>query len=112
MNLFQSYTSLVKSSGAGDKVFSLLDRHPEAPGTGCQAVASSEVGEASLVLPSAAKQTAGQSSCSVAIKDVSFAYPSRPDNPVLKHFNLKVPSGKTIALVGSSGKFVACALSF
>ena len=32
MNLFQSFTSLLKSSGAGDKVFSLLDRSPAAPG--------------------------------------------------------------------------------
>jgi len=31
LNLFQSYTSLLKSSGAGDKVFELLDRQPPPP---------------------------------------------------------------------------------
>ena len=34
MNLFNSYSSLIKSSGAGDKVFELLDRRPPPPGTG------------------------------------------------------------------------------
>eukprot|EP00934_Nitzschia_sp_Nitz4_P005594 Nitzschia sp. Nitz4//scaffold331_size19140//10591//13853//NITZ4_008734-RA/size19140-processed-gene-0.38-mRNA-1//-1//CDS//3329548182//5584//frame0 len=34
MNLFQSYSSLIKSSGAGDKVFELLDRSPPPPATG------------------------------------------------------------------------------
>ncbi|GFP89502.1 ABC transporter b family member 1, partial [Phtheirospermum japonicum] len=34
---------------------------------------------------------------------VDFSYPSRPENKVLSNFSLVVPSGKTIALVGSSG---------
>ena len=34
-------------------------------------------------------------------RDVSFSY--IPGRPVLKHINLKVPKGKTIALVGQSG---------
>ena len=34
MNVMNSYTSLIKSSGAGDKVFKLLDRTPPSPGTG------------------------------------------------------------------------------
>uniref|UniRef100_A0ACD5ZP59 Uncharacterized protein n=1 Tax=Avena sativa TaxID=4498 RepID=A0ACD5ZP59_AVESA len=37
------------------------------------------------------------------IRNVEFAYPSRPDVPVLRSFSLTVPAGKTIALVGSSG---------
>ena len=39
----------------------------------------------------------------IRFKDVSFSYPSRPDMPILKGFNLEVPSGKTVALVGASG---------
>ncbi|XAR69647.1 Xenobiotic-transporting ATPase [Bertholletia excelsa] len=39
----------------------------------------------------------------VELKDVEFAYPSRPDVPILRNFSLVVPAGKTIALVGSSG---------
>jgi ATP-binding cassette subfamily B (MDR/TAP) protein 1 len=34
---------------------------------------------------------------------VTFAYPSKPDTQVLKEVDLKVPQGKVIALVGSSG---------
>ena len=36
-------------------------------------------------------------------KDVSFAYASRPTVKVLDGFNLEVPAGKTVALVGESG---------
>ncbi|MFS7892054.1 putative ABC-type xenobiotic transporter [Helianthus anomalus] len=39
----------------------------------------------------------------VELKDVNFSYPSRPDVKILNNFSLSVPSGKTIALVGSSG---------
>ncbi|KAH7667278.1 Xenobiotic-transporting ATPase protein [Dioscorea alata] len=39
----------------------------------------------------------------VEFKDIKFAYPSRPETIVLNEFNLKVPAGKTLALVGSSG---------
>ncbi|MCO5599585.1 hypothetical protein L7F22_053691 [Adiantum nelumboides] len=34
---------------------------------------------------------------------VKFAYPSRPESLVLCNFNLDVPGGKTVALVGRSG---------
>ncbi|XP_026461655.1 ATP-binding cassette sub-family B member 8, mitochondrial-like [Ctenocephalides felis] len=34
---------------------------------------------------------------------VSFAYPTRPGNTVLKDFSLDIPAGKTVALVGVSG---------
>jgi ATP-binding cassette, subfamily B (MDR/TAP), member 1 len=37
------------------------------------------------------------------LRNVEFAYPSRPDTPILRRFSLSVPAGKTIALVGSSG---------
>ncbi|PIA30334.1 hypothetical protein AQUCO_05600043v1 [Aquilegia coerulea] len=36
-------------------------------------------------------------------KDVSFAYPSRKENLVLRNFNLRVKSGQTVGLVGGSG---------
>ncbi|XP_010935700.1 ABC transporter B family member 1 [Elaeis guineensis] len=39
----------------------------------------------------------------VELKNVDFAYPSRPDVPVLRNFSLSAPAGKTLALVGSSG---------
>uniref|UniRef100_A0AAY4AHF9 ATP-binding cassette, sub-family B (MDR/TAP), member 4 n=1 Tax=Denticeps clupeoides TaxID=299321 RepID=A0AAY4AHF9_9TELE len=39
----------------------------------------------------------------IEFKNVLFRYPSRPDVPVLKGLNLKICTGQTIALVGSSG---------
>ncbi|KAF8399361.1 hypothetical protein HHK36_015226 [Tetracentron sinense] len=39
----------------------------------------------------------------VEFKNVEFAYPSRPENLIFRDFCLKVPSGKTVALVGGSG---------
>ncbi|XP_073286737.1 ABC transporter B family member 15-like [Primulina huaijiensis] len=39
----------------------------------------------------------------VQFKDVAFAYPSRPDSKIFEDFNLKIPAGKAMALVGGSG---------
>jgi len=39
----------------------------------------------------------------LAFKQVSFNYPSRPDEPALKEFSLVLPEGQCVALVGPSG---------
>ena len=39
----------------------------------------------------------------ITFKKVSFAYPSRPESPVLKDIEMEVLPGKTTALVGASG---------
>ncbi|KAK7206666.1 P-loop containing nucleoside triphosphate hydrolase protein [Myxozyma melibiosi] len=39
----------------------------------------------------------------IELNDVRFIYPSRPNVTVLRNFSLKIPAGKTVALVGSSG---------
>ncbi|USW57061.1 Putative Type 1 protein exporter [Septoria linicola] len=39
----------------------------------------------------------------IQLRNVDFAYPARPDNPVLQGLSLDVPAGKTTALVGESG---------
>ncbi|KAI5443185.1 ABC transporter B family member 15 [Lathyrus oleraceus] len=39
----------------------------------------------------------------VEFNHVEFVYPSRPESVILNDFCLKVPSGKTVALVGGSG---------
>ncbi|KAJ3679074.1 hypothetical protein LUZ60_017085 [Juncus effusus] len=39
----------------------------------------------------------------VEFKNIEFAYPSRLENPIFVNFNLRVPSGRTVALVGGSG---------
>ncbi|NXO70939.1 MDR1 protein, partial [Phainopepla nitens] len=39
----------------------------------------------------------------IEFRNIHFCYPSRPDIKILKGLNLKVQTGKTIALVGASG---------
>lgn len=39
----------------------------------------------------------------IRFENVTFSYPSRPDQTVLKDFSLTLKPGQTVALVGSSG---------
>lgn len=39
----------------------------------------------------------------IELKRINFSYPSRPDVIIFKDFSLRVPSGKSVALVGQSG---------
>ncbi|CAF3649714.1 unnamed protein product, partial [Adineta steineri] len=39
----------------------------------------------------------------IEFKDVTFSYPTRQGSYILQNFSMKIPSGKTIALVGASG---------
>lgn len=39
----------------------------------------------------------------IALEDVSFRYPARPETAALDHISLKVQPGETVALVGPSG---------
>eukprot|EP00970_Alexandrium_tamarense_P007024 scaffold1229_cov193-Alexandrium_tamarense.AAC.26 len=92
LNLFQSYSSLIKSSGAGDRVFYLLDRHPPAPGTGNESVKSLELATDEVT-------TDGD----ITLQDVTFAYPTRPETLALNRCSLEIKSGSIVALVGHSG---------
>ncbi|KFY26995.1 hypothetical protein V493_03749 [Pseudogymnoascus sp. VKM F-4281 (FW-2241)] len=39
----------------------------------------------------------------ITVRDIDFAYPSRPSAQVLQGFSIDIPAGKTTALVGASG---------
>ena len=39
----------------------------------------------------------------VTFEDVSFTYPTRPSQTVLKDFNLTIPAGRMVAICGLSG---------
>uniref|UniRef100_A0A7S1G3H8 ABC transporter n=1 Tax=Corethron hystrix TaxID=216773 RepID=A0A7S1G3H8_9STRA len=90
LQLFQSYTGLMKSSGAGEKVFALIDRIPPPPAMG------SPPPHEQMVSPSPPLQE-------IIFDKVTFAYPGRPNRPILNNFSLKLPRGSTTALVGRSG---------
>lgn len=117
LSLMNSYTSLIKSSGAGDKVFVLLDRIPPAPST-ANALAEAAVVNHSTTEPQLDSTIESgdlerhtepeflditESQYAISFENVSFAYPSRPENSVLTGLNLEIPRGQTVAVVGRSG---------
>ncbi|RLN05609.1 P-glycoprotein 1 [Panicum miliaceum] len=80
-----SMAAFAKARVAAAKIFRIIDHKP----------GISRDGEGGVELESVTGR--------VEMRSVDFAYPSRPDVPILRGFSLSVPAGKTIALVGSSG---------
>jgi ABC-type multidrug transport system fused ATPase/permease subunit len=82
-NLLNSFSNLVKSAGAGAKVFELLARRPQLQGRG----RGDEEG---------AKWSAGGAKAlgRVEFDRVSFAYPSRPAAPVLRGLSFVAEPGQ------------------
>jgi ATP-binding cassette, subfamily B, bacterial len=84
--LAEVYGDLLRAAGATERLMELL------------AMRSSI---ASPALPVALPSATGGSA--LALRDVSFRYPSRPQHAALSHFTLEVKSGETVAVVGPSG---------
>lgn len=70
---------------AGAKLYAVIERQPSID-------VDSEAGEK---LPNLKGH--------LELRDVCFTYPARTDIQIFKNFNLVIPAGKTVALVGSSG---------
>lgn len=77
------YTGLMQGVGAAEKVFEYLDREPKHPPDGTEA----------------------PDTCTglVEFKDITFAYPTRPETDVLKKVSFTLQPGHVTALVGPSG---------
>ncbi|GKT71410.1 ABC transporter [Colletotrichum tofieldiae] len=45
----------------------------------------------------------GEESAIIELRDVTFAYPSRPDHLALNNLNLKIGKGQSVGIVGASG---------
>ncbi|XP_021770572.1 ABC transporter B family member 1-like [Chenopodium quinoa] len=80
-----SMSAFAKAKAAAAKIFMVIDHKPSID----------RIKESGIELESVTGQ--------IELKNVEFAYPSRADVKILNNFSLSVPSGKTIALVGSSG---------
>lgn len=76
------YTQLQRSIGASERLLEILDQKDE------EELPAS--GDAKL-------------SGDIIFEHVNFAYPTRPDFPVLKDLNFHIGAGEKIALVGQSG---------
>ncbi|MEP7058389.1 MAG: ATP-binding cassette domain-containing protein, partial [Caldimonas sp.] len=84
--LSEVYGDLLRAAGATERLIELLEmRSPIV----------------SPARPAAFGPALGGSA--VALRDVTFRYPSRPQHPTLIHFDLDVRPGETVALVGPSG---------
>ena len=77
------FTDFMRAAGAADRVFALLDRTPSIPLVGGERPAA----------------IAGR----IALKQVEFRYPSRPEAVVLRDFSVSLEPGEVLALVGPSG---------
>ena len=75
---------LQRAAGASERLFELLSV------------------ETSIPLPSNPKNPAGLEA-SLQLHNVSFNYPSRPDQKTLNGLNLSIKAGQSLALVGPSG---------
>ncbi|HMP67220.1 MAG TPA: ABC transporter ATP-binding protein [Candidatus Paceibacterota bacterium] len=53
--------------------------------------------------PETAKKINLEKAPEIIFENVSFSYPSKPDEFVLKDFNLKIESGEKLAIVGTNG---------
>ncbi|MFP2927287.1 ABC transporter ATP-binding protein [Pyxidicoccus sp. 3LG] len=72
----------MRASGAAERVFELLDRKPAIPSGG---------------------ERLSEVRGHVEFRDVHFAYPTRPDVPVLQGLKLEMRPGEVVAVVGPSG---------
>ncbi|MEY4461243.1 MAG: hypothetical protein RL429_1232, partial [Bacteroidota bacterium] len=97
------YSRLQRAMGATEAIMAMLDEQPETsnqhPST------SNPQPETSNPQPAASNQHPSTSNPqpAVAFRNVHFAYPSRPDVPVLRGLNLSLREGQQLALVGASG---------
>ena len=83
--LSQVWGEIAQASGAAERLFEILDVEPQikAPAR-------------PVVLPKPARGA-------VEFRDVDFAYPGRPNVPVLDRLSFRVAPGEKLALVGPSG---------
>ncbi|MFT4925955.1 MAG: ATP-binding cassette subfamily B protein [Phenylobacterium sp.] len=77
----------MKSIGATERVFELLNRTPQTR----------------TASATATDQQTTPFKGEISFDNINFSYPTRADKPALKHFNLTIKAGETIALVGPSG---------
>ncbi|CAO3600582.1 unnamed protein product [Absidia cylindrospora] len=87
MNLPPNLTAISNACGAAQNIFATIDRKSEIDSydTGGKQLGDDEF------------------SGDIEFRNIKFFYPTRPDVTILNNFNLKVQSGRTIALVGMSG---------
>jgi ABC-type multidrug transport system fused ATPase/permease subunit len=54
-------------------------------------------------ISSGKQSAAGRPAHQIRFRDVTFAYPAAPSRPVLRHLDLEIPAGSSLAIVGQNG---------
>ncbi|XP_041011366.1 putative multidrug resistance protein [Juglans microcarpa x Juglans regia] len=85
MNALPNLSSILEATIAATRFLEMIDRIP---------IIDSEAEKGKIL-----SNVTGE----IEFKEIDFSYPSRPDTPVLRGFNLRVEAGKTVGLVGGSG---------
>lgn len=83
------YTELMRGIGASSRTWEIIDLKPNIP-----------IIATNPVLPAFADTgLVGD----IKFENVSFSYPTRPEQKILDNLNLVIPNGKVLAVVGPSG---------
>ena len=92
------YSRLQRAMGATEAIMAMLDEAPEQGGP-------EDHSAAQAALSNISESEAGRKELVPALefRGLHFAYPTRPDVPVLRGLNLVVQEGQQCALVGASG---------
>jgi ABC transporter fused permease/ATP-binding protein len=77
------WADFMRAAGAAERVFEITDRVPS--------------------IPSAGGEVPGGVTGRIELEGVEFAYPTRPDAPVLRGLDLRMEPGQVVAVVGASG---------
>ena len=83
--LSEVWGELSQAAGAAERLTELLEEEPV------------------IRAPHHPKPLPAEATGLVEFRDVSFAYPARPDQPTLSHLSFSLKAGETVAIVGPSG---------
>lgn len=86
------YTEIVSALGSADRILDILNDE----------VSEDASTKTTEIVPTN-KQSLIRAKGTINYRNVDFAYPTRPDIPVLKNLSLSIEPGQKVALVGASG---------
>jgi len=79
------WDEFMQAVGASERIFEIIDNVPR------------------VTSPTHPRALPPSRNLGVLFERVDFAYPTRPDIPILKDLSFEIPAGKTLAFVGPSG---------
>jgi ATP-binding cassette subfamily B (MDR/TAP) protein 10 len=87
VGLSSFYTELMRGIGASTRTWEIIDRVPSIP----------------IIDNVDVKKFENCLHGDITFENITFAYPTRQEQNIFKNFNLTIPGGKILAVVGSSG---------